>query len=105
MTKAITSHVHTQVVQVPGATDAERSKPDPDIYAAAHKQVGPKVANAIVVGDSPHIIRAAAKLGLRTTAVRSCGFDDLVPTDAGAIAIYDDPADLIVSYDASTLAS
>lgn len=87
------------------ATDAEHSKPDPDIFAAALKKVGAKPADAIVVGDSPYDIQAAAKLGLRTIAVRSGGFDDRVLKEAGAVAIYDNPADLLARYDASLLAS
>jgi HAD superfamily hydrolase (TIGR01509 family) len=86
------------------ADDAEHSKPDPDIFAAALQKVGAESANAIVVGDSPYDIAAAAKLGLRTIAVRSGGFDDSLLMEAGAVAIYDSPADLLEKYDASLLA-
>lgn len=86
------------------ATDAEHSKPDPDIFAAALKKVGAKAADAIVVGDSPYDIQAAAKLALRTIAVRSGGFQDHILMEAGAVAIYDNPADLLLKYDASLLA-
>ncbi|MBB3997173.1 HAD family hydrolase [Aureimonas pseudogalii] len=55
------------------------------------------------IGDSPYDIRAAAKLGLRTIAVRSGGFADDVLTAAGAVAIYDDPADLLARYETSPL--
>jgi HAD superfamily hydrolase (TIGR01509 family) len=87
------------------ASDAEHSKPDPDIFAAALKKVGAEAADAIVVGDSPYDIQAAKKIGLRTIAVRSGGFDDQVLTEAGAVAIYDNPADLLARYDTSPLAS
>jgi HAD superfamily hydrolase (TIGR01509 family) len=87
------------------ATDAEHSKPDPDIFAAALTKVGAEAADAIVVGDSPYDIQAAAKLGLRTIAVRSGGFDDRVLMEAGAVAIYDNPADLFARYADSLLAS
>jgi len=95
--------VRDLVDEVTTSSDAERSKPDPDIFAAALKKVGAEAAEAIVVGDSPYDIEAAAKLGLRTIAVRSGGFADDVLTAAGAVAIYDDPADLLARYDTSPL--
>ncbi|MBB3997431.1 HAD family hydrolase [Aureimonas pseudogalii] len=96
--------VRDLVDEVTTASDAERSKPHPDIFAAALKKVGAEAADAVVVGDSPYDIEAAAKLGLRTIAVRSGGFGDDVLTAAGAVAIYDDPADLLASYEDSLLA-
>jgi HAD superfamily hydrolase (TIGR01509 family) len=96
--------VRDLVDAVTTADDAERSKPDPDIFAAALKKVGVASANAIVVGDSPYDIEAAGKLGLRTIAVRSGGFDDEVLKGAGAVAIYDSPADLLARYESSPLA-
>jgi len=85
--------------------DAEHSKPDPDIFAAALKKVGTDAGHAIVVGDSPYDIEAAAKLGMRTIAVRSGGSDDDTLRKAGAVAIYDSPADLLAQYDTSLLAT
>ena len=96
--------VRDLVDAVATASDAERSKPDPDIFAAALKKVGAEAANALVVGDSPYDIAAAAKLGIRTIAVRCGGFDDRTLAEAGAAAIYDDPADLLARYDSSLLA-
>jgi HAD superfamily hydrolase (TIGR01509 family) len=86
------------------ADDAERSKPDPDIFAAALKKVGAAASDAIVVGDSPYDIAAAAQLGIRTIAVRCGGFDDRTLEEAGAVAIYDSPADLLAQYDRTLLA-
>jgi HAD superfamily hydrolase (TIGR01509 family) len=97
--------VRELVDAVTTADDAEHSKPDPDIFAAALKKVGAEAANAIVVGDSPYDIAAAAKLGIRTIAVRSGGFDDSTLMEAGAVAIYDSPSDLLARYDGSLLAS
>ncbi|MEF2554319.1 HAD family hydrolase [Aurantimonas sp. A2-1-M11] len=97
--------VRELVDAVTTAGDAERTKPDPDIFAAALRKVGAEAANAIVVGDSPYDITAATKLGIRTIAVRSGGFEDRTLMEAGAVAIYDNPADLLARYDASLLAS
>jgi HAD superfamily hydrolase (TIGR01509 family) len=83
--------------------DAEKSKPHPDIFAAALKKLGsPPVDETLVIGDTPYDIEAAGKIGLRTIAVRCGGF----PEDSlrGALAIYQDPADLLTSYLNSPLA-
>ena len=86
------------------ADDADRSKPDPDIFAAALSLIGADAANAIVVGDSPYDMEAAAKLSLRAIAVRSRGFDDRTLRESHAVAIYDSVSDILLGYDCSPLA-
>jgi len=85
--------------------DAEHSKPDPDIFAAALGKLGDvKPEKALVVGDSPYDMQAAKTLGMQTIAVRCGGFSDDVLRDAGADALYDDPSDLLARFDTSVLA-
>ena len=80
--------------------DAERSKPDPDIFAAALAKLAPAAPEEVlVVGDTPYDVRAAAKCGLRTVAVTCGGFDPRALEEAGAITLYRDPADLLANYD------
>ncbi|HEX8372506.1 MAG TPA: HAD family hydrolase [Chthoniobacterales bacterium] len=82
--------------------DAEKSKPFPDIFAAALDRLGnPPPEEVIVIGDTPYDIEAAGKIRLRTIAVRCGGFPEDTLKDA--VAIYDDPADLLANYDASPL--
>ncbi|MEG3087148.1 YhjD/YihY/BrkB family envelope integrity protein [Sphingomonas sp. PB4P5] len=84
--------------------DAATSKPAGDIFAAALGKVKPLTADeVIVVGDTPYDVEAAAKCGIRTVAVRSGGFPDDVLLNAGAIALYDDVADLLAQFDRSPL--
>lgn len=86
------------------ADDAEHSKPAPDIFAAALKQIEPiKPAQAIVVGDTPYDVEAAAKLGLKTVGLLCGGFAHHELLAAGCVAIYQDPADLLQHYDSSPL--
>ena len=85
------------------ADDAEHSKPDPDIFAAALKQAGAPAAEAVVVGDTPYDVVAAAKLALRTIALRCGGFDEGALREAGALELWDDPADLLANYERSAL--
>jgi HAD superfamily hydrolase (TIGR01509 family) len=84
--------------------DVERTKPAPDIFAAALKKVAPLSAQEVlVVGDSPYDVEAAAQCGISTVALRSGRFPDAVLRDAGAVALYDDAADLLAHYDQSPL--
>jgi HAD superfamily hydrolase (TIGR01549 family) len=88
------------------SADAERSKPHPDIFEAALARLGKKVAReqAIVIGDSPHDAEAARRAGLRTVGVRCGGFPETALWEAGCIAIYDGPEDLLRHYEESPLA-
>jgi HAD superfamily hydrolase (TIGR01509 family) len=82
--------------------DADNSKPDPDIIAAALEKSGVPAASAIMLGDTPYDVESAKKAGVGTIALRCGGwFDDGLE---GALAIYDDPADLLAHFDESPLA-
>lgn len=86
--------------------DADKSKPHPDIFQAAlAKLEGVDAADAIVIGDTPYDAEAAEKAGLRTIGVRCGGWSDDKLKDAGCIAVYSDPADLLAHYDVSPLAT
>lgn len=79
--------------------DVEHSKPCPDIFVAALGKVAPLAADqVVVVGDTPWDVKAAAKIGARTIAVRCGGFSDEELRESGAAAIYDGPRELIERY-------
>ncbi|HEX8379346.1 MAG TPA: HAD family hydrolase [Allosphingosinicella sp.] len=85
--------------------DVERSKPCPDIFAAALGRVAPLgAAEVAVVGDTPWDAKAAGKLGLRTIGFRSGGFPDEALAQAGACELYDGPGDLLARFDSSVFA-
>jgi HAD superfamily hydrolase (TIGR01549 family) len=81
------------------ADDADRSKPAPDLFSAALEKLSVSPNEAITVGDTRFDIEAAAKAGLSTVAVTCGGTSEAVLREAGAIAIYRDPADLLTHYD------
>lgn len=85
------------------ADDVGHSKPCPDLFEAAARKAGVTPEEALVVGDTPYDIMAAGTAGIRTVAVRSGLFDD--EALAGAIAIYDNVADLLERFDDSPLSS
>jgi HAD superfamily hydrolase (TIGR01509 family) len=92
---------------VDGATtsdDADRSKPHPDIFEAALAEARARPEEAIAVGDSPWDAIAARRAGLRTVGVLCGGFPERELREAGCVAIYRDPADLLARYEESPLA-
>ena len=82
------------------ADDVEKSKPEPDIFLAAMREGGnPEPREAIVVGDTPYDAIAATKAKLKTIGLLCGGFSENSLKDAGCVAIYKDPADLLAHYE------
>ncbi|MBV8820669.1 MAG: HAD family hydrolase, partial [Acidobacteriaceae bacterium] len=79
--------------------EAKRSKPQPDIFQAALVRTGSDPGYSLVVGDTPYDAEAAGKAGMRTIGVLCGGFPEPWLRDAGCIAIYRDPADLMAHLD------
>jgi len=83
------------------SSDAEASKPEPDIVEAALSKLELPPDAVLMLGDTPYDIQAASAVGVGTIALRCGGFEDAQLE--GAKAIYDDPADLLAHYDDSLL--
>jgi HAD superfamily hydrolase (TIGR01509 family) len=85
--------------------EADRSKPHPDIFVVALKKLGnPDPATVVAVGDTPYDAEAAGKAGIKTIGVLCGGFPEESLREAGCIALYRDPADLLAHYEESLLA-
>ena len=85
--------------------DADKSKPNPDIFEAAMQRLGsPDAEQVIVVGDTPYDAEAAGKAGLRTVGLLCGGWPEEALRQAGCVATYHDPADLLAQYNRSPLA-
>ena len=84
------------------SSDAENSKPDPDIVVAAIRKIGLARASLVMIGDTPYDIEAAQQAGVRIIGFRSGGWTD--SELSGATAVYDGPADLENHYESSILA-
>jgi HAD superfamily hydrolase (TIGR01549 family) len=79
--------------------DADSSKPAPDIFTTSLKKLGDiSPDDAVTVGDTRFDIEAAKKAGLKTIAFLCGGTSESVLREAGAIAIYRDPADFLAHY-------
>jgi HAD superfamily hydrolase (TIGR01509 family) len=82
--------------------EADHSKPDPDLIQAALRKAGVAAEAALMLGDTPYDVAAAARGDVRTVALRSGGWGD---SDLrGALAIYRDAADLLAHYEGSPFA-
>lgn len=94
--------VHTEV----SSSDAEKSKPHPDIFEAALERLGKGFdrSEVVVIGDSPYDAEAARRASLQCVGVRCGGFPEESLRQAGCSVLYDDPADLLRNYDSSPLA-
>ncbi len=83
------------------ASDAGKSKPDPDVVQAALDRLKMSAGEVVMLGDTPYDIQAAGKVGIRVIAFRCGGFKD--EDLKGALAIYDGAAGLLAGYDESPL--
>ena len=73
--------------------DAEESKPEADILVATLDRLD--VDTAVVVGDTPYDVEAAARLGLRCLAVLTGGFSTAELEEAGAAVVVNDLTELL----------
>jgi len=76
--------------------DAESSKPAPDILQAALKKSGLATDAVLMIGDTPYDVESALKAHVGIIGVRCGGWT--APDLKGALAVYNDPADLLVHY-------
>jgi len=85
------------------SADAESSKPEGDIFAAALNKVNVQARQAVVLGDTPWDAQAAGKVGIRTVGLTCGGWkrDDLL--ESGCIEVWKDPADLLLHFEESAL--
>ena len=74
--------------------EVENSKPDPDVIGAAIRKSKLDAEELLMIGDTPYDIEAAAKAKVKTIALRCGGWWDDEAL-AGAIAIFDDPRELL----------
>jgi len=84
------------------SSDAEDSKPDPDIVKAAVRKSGLEPDELIMLGDTPYDVQAAIGANVKLVGLLCGGWTMLELS--GATAIYDDPEDLLHWYDYSPLA-
>ncbi|MEE1940222.1 HAD family hydrolase [Streptomyces sp. TRM 70361] len=91
---------------VAGATssdDVEASKPAPDLVVSALDRAGVGPDRAVFVGDTVWDVAACERAGVPCLGVLSGGLTRQELLDAGAVEVYEDPADLLARLDDSLL--
>jgi phosphoglycolate phosphatase-like HAD superfamily hydrolase len=74
-------------------------KPDPDLFIAAAEKLGKSIGTAVVVGYSIWDMLAAIRGRALGVGLLSGGYGADELRKAGAIRVYDDPADLLLHID------
>ncbi len=85
------------IARTTSADDAEESKPAPDIIEAALEKARCEPSEAVMMGDTPYDVLASLRAGVAIVALRCGGWDDVGL--AGALAIYDAPAQVLDLYE------
>ena len=75
------------------------AKPDPDLFLAAAERLGVPIETTIVVGDSIWDMLAATRCRALGVGLQSGGYGVDELRHAGAIRVYEDPADLLRHFD------
>ena len=83
--------------RIPGVTrqDVKRAKPDPDLFMAAAVRLHIDITSAVIIGDSIWDMLAARRARGLGVGVLSGGYGQDELERAGAIFVYEDPADLL----------
>ena len=105
--KADELQVYKRIAEIEDLLDAETSsedaaetKPAPDIFQAALRQLeGTQEGRILVFGDSPYDALAAGKAGLRSIGVLCGGFSRASLSKAGCLAVYRSPSNILVQYE------
>lgn len=83
------------------SADVDDSKPAPDLVDVALERAGSR--RAVMIGDSAWDVKAGARTGVPVLGLRCGGFPDDALTGAGAVALFDNPQDLVERFEESGL--
>jgi HAD superfamily hydrolase (TIGR01509 family) len=88
---------------VVSSSEVDSSKPAPDIFERALTLAEVDPERAVVVGDTVWDARAAGAAGVASIGLLTGGHATRDLLEAGAAAVFDDPADLLADLDASPI--
>jgi HAD superfamily hydrolase (TIGR01549 family) len=72
--------------------DVDASKPEPDLVRLALDKA--RARDAVMIGDTPWDVEAAARAGVKTICVLTGGFSEQELKEAGAVAVFESVAEL-----------
>lgn len=87
------------------SSQVEDSKPAPDIFGTACDEHGLDPTRTLAVGDTVWDIEAAGRIDVGCVGMTCGGIGREVLQAAGAVAVYETPAELADSFDESPLAA
>jgi HAD superfamily hydrolase (TIGR01509 family) len=88
---------------VTSSEDVETAKPEPGIVEVALKRAGVEPDRAVFVGDTVWDVRAAARAGVACICFESGGIDRRLLFAEGAVAVFENPQDLVDHLDDSVI--
>ena len=91
--------VDRDTVVVVTRDQVEYAKPDPDLFVEAARRLGTTTQGSYVIGDSIWDMIAAARCGALGIGLLSGGYGREELMSAGALRVYDDPADMLLHLD------
>ncbi|MFI9173886.1 HAD family hydrolase [Streptomyces lincolnensis] len=92
------------IADTASADDVDEGKPAPEPVEHALELAGVGAEHAVFVGDTVWDMRAGSRAGVRCVGVLCGGIPRTDLEEAGATAIYADPADLLAGLEKSPLA-
>ncbi len=87
------------------ADDIEESKPSPEVFLTAMRTGSIDPGRALAVGDSIWDVQAARAAGIGCVAVETGGFSQHELSEAGAVRVYRDVAELLSQFRTGPLAT
>ena len=95
--------VEATITDVTSAEDVETAKPEPDVIHSALEKAGAEASASFLIGDTVWDVKASARAGVRCIGVLSGGVSEGELREAGAIAVYQDVAQLSEELERSPL--
>jgi HAD superfamily hydrolase (TIGR01509 family) len=81
------------------ANEVQATKPQPDLVNVALESADARPEQAVMIGDSPWDVQAAARAGVQTIAVMTGGFSKEELCQAGAADVYESVSQLRAQLD------
>lgn len=91
--------VDPEVATVVTRDEVRYAKPDPDLFVEAARRLGTTTRGSYVIGDSIWDMYAAARCGALGIGLLSGGYGEDELERAGAMRVFEDPADMLLHLD------
>ena len=100
-----TLKVEATITDVTSADDVETAKPEPDVVHSALEKAKAEASASFLVGDTVWDVEASGRAGVACIGVLSGGVSEAELRQAGAVAVYQDVAQLRDELERSPLAA